>query len=465
MQFDTSQQLAISRATSLPFSIITGGAGSGKTTIIREITERLEHAGETVSLCAFAGKAAARIREACDHPASTIHRLLGYTGTKYMTESLSDQSVIVDECSMVDASLLAEIVRRNPKRLVLVGDQAQLPPVGRGQPFHDLIVLLPNLVSNLTTCYRATEAVFNAASIIRSGGRPPEFDTSEGERWTMMNTGDAARTQAKILEWVKADAFDWERDIIIVARNGETDVEPCTVKGLNKAIVNMISPRGENEKFKVGDRVINTKNLPDLDFFNGSTGTIHSIDIDGGIYIRTDIPAIDRRKTTDERNPVYTMYVLFSRELRKHLQLAYALTVHKSQGSSYRNVCLACFNRDIHAKLLDRSIESIHRIAIDLRPGILDAGLVAALEWLALRADVREAFRARGITDPREVPLITTEIISAALKAELEALAARPENMIDTSDIPEVMDWRAAERGRFYRPTRLYPAQLGLSRS
>jgi exodeoxyribonuclease V alpha subunit len=257
---------------------------------------------------------------------------------------------------MVDASLLAEIVRRNPKRLVLVGDQAQLPPVGRGQPFHDLIVLLPNLVSNLTTCYRATEAVFNAASIIRSGGRPPEFDTSEGERWTMMNTGDAARTQAEILEWVKADAFDWERDIIIVARNGETDVEPCTVKGLNKAIVNMISPRGENEKFKVGDRVINTKNLPDLDFFNGSTGTIHSIDIDGGIYIRTDIPAIDRRKTTDERNPVYTMYVLFSRELRKHLQLAYALTVHKSQGSSYRNVCLACFNRDIHAKLLDRSL-------------------------------------------------------------------------------------------------------------
>lgn len=355
MNFDTAQLSAIDKACSTPVSIVTGGAGTGKTTIIKAITEKLESAKEKVALAAFAGKAAARIREACEHPASTIHRLLGFNGKSFQVGDLKEASIIVDEASMVDSMLLAEIVRRKPRRLCLVGDPAQLPPVGRGQPFHDLINLRPDMVASLTTCYRATEAVFQAATAIRNGGRPPMAAQSESEKWTMINTGNAKQTQAEILRWVESGHFDFEQDVILCARNGDTENDACTIKGLNAAIVDLIAPRDGKTKFRTGDRVINTKNIPELDVWNGTTGTVHTVDQDGGIWVKTDLPVIDWTKSADEKNATYTSHVLFAKDNRKHLQLAYAMTVHKAQGSQYRNVLMCCFNRD-NWGLLDRSL-------------------------------------------------------------------------------------------------------------
>lgn len=355
MIFDANQAAAIQSACNSKLSIITGGAGMGKTTIIKEITNRLEYQDQEVLLCAFAGKAAARLREACEHPASTIHRMLGYNGKAFSVESLQGKTVIMDESSMVDSIIMAEVVNRKPQRLVLVGDPAQLPPVGRGQPFHDLINIRPDLVSTLTRCYRATEAVYQAANTIRSGGRPPMQAQSDNEKWSIVNTGNAERTHNTILSWVKAGAFDFEQDIILVARNGENDEEPCTVRGLNKAIVHAISPRDEKIKFVKGDRVINTKNMVELDVWNGTTGTVHEVDIDGGVWVHTDTPVIDVSKSSESADTVYTDYVLFSKENARNLQLAYALTVHKAQGSQARNVCMVALQRDTHC-LLDRSL-------------------------------------------------------------------------------------------------------------
>lgn len=178
--------------------------------------------------------------------------------------------------------------------------------------------------------------------------------TSPNESWKMLNTGDQARTQAAVLKWVPH--FDFEQDIILCPRNGEDkDPAPATVKALNAAIVQMLSPRDDLKQFKSGDRVINTKNFPKKDVWNGTTGTVHSVDIDGGVWVRTDIPVIDWDKTRDESDPVYTDKVLFERkEMRRALEFAYALTTHKSQGSQYRRVVFIALNRDIHS-LLDRS--------------------------------------------------------------------------------------------------------------
>ena len=355
MQLDSIQLEAVNRAVSLPFSITTGGAGTGKTTIIDNMTRELTARGESVSLVAFAGKAAARLREACRYPSSTIHRMLQYNGVGFGAGDLDDQSIIVDEASMIPAELMSEIVSRNPRRLVLVGDQAQLPPVGKGQPFHDLLDLRPDLVTNLTTCYRATEAVYKAANAIRNGERPPMQENSPNESWRAINTGDPDRTQAVIMDWVKGGMLDFSQDIILCPRNGDNPEQAATVEGLNAAISEHFRPGTKPLDFSSGDRVINTKNMPEKDVWNGTSGTVHAVDIDGGVWVTTDVPVIDHNQTTDEMQPVYTDKVFFTKTERKSLQLAYALTVHKAQGSQYRRVLYACLNRDSFA-LLDRSL-------------------------------------------------------------------------------------------------------------
>jgi len=359
MTFDAAQLAAITRATSTArVTLISGSAGTGKTTIIREICNRIEEEETDLKplLCAFSGKAAARLREATQRPASTIHRMLAYDGTSFKADpdSLTGRTVIVDEASMIDAPLLAEITRRNPARLILIGDQAQLPPVGRGQPYHDILALRPDLAINLTRCYRASEAVFQAAVAIRAGSTPPMQLTTPGERWAAVNTGDAARTQSTVLSWVTADAWDFEQDIVLVPRNGESDDDPATVRGLNRAIADAVLPRDwkdKKQRFQVGDRVINGKNLPKLDCWNGTIGTISAIDIDGGIWVRVDDPVQTHPGMDDG---AMTDRVLFSRSDRNNLSLAYALTAHKSQGSQYRRVLVVCLCKDAHS-LLSRS--------------------------------------------------------------------------------------------------------------
>ena len=345
MNLDPTQQAAIDHAVTGPrLAIITGGAGTGKTTIIAQIAARVQ----SPILCAFAGKAAARLREATGHASSTIHRALGYDGKKFSRgKSLRGRSVIVDEASMVSADIMAEIIRRNPDRLILVGDEAQLPPVGHGQPFHDLIKLRPHLVYSLSICWRQSEAVYRAATAIRNGNKPARIEESPSERWEIRAAGGAEATHAAVLDMVRAGEIDFERgtDIVLCPRNGDGPDTPCSVKGLNAAIVDLVNPRQDDEtKLLPGDRIINTKNTPDLDIWNGTTGTVHSVDQDGHITIELDTATSDGE----------TMIRLTKKQARA-LQLAYALSVHKSQGSQYRRVIFTAIERDSYM-LLSRSL-------------------------------------------------------------------------------------------------------------
>lgn len=349
MKLDPTQLEAIDHAVRGKFSVITGGAGTGKTTIIKEIAEQLEEKGNSVLMCAFAGKAASRLKEATKKEATTIHRMLGFMGTKFVRESLRGHCVIVDEASMVDSELMAEIIKREPEKLILVGDAAQLPPVGKGQPFHDIISLRPDVVYVLSKCYRNSEAVFKAATAIREGTQVLDFDESPNEKWRILQTGNDDLTHAAIINQVRKGFFDFDKDIILCPKNGDPEML-ATVDALNEDIAAIVNPRQPHEKFVVGDRVMNTKNNPDKDIWNGTTGKVAAVSVDGGLHLDLDEPVIDWVRSTS-RDTVYKTQVSLTKTEVKELKLAYAMTVHKSQGSQYRKVVFVCLSRDARALL------------------------------------------------------------------------------------------------------------------
>lgn len=378
MTLDDTQLAAVAFASSRRLSLVTGGAGTGKTTIVREIAAAVPHP----VLCSFAGKAAARLREATCFPASTIHSLLRYNGATFAAGPLHGKSVIVDEASMLPSALLYEIVSREPARLVLVGDAAQLPPVGKGQPFHDLLALRPGLSRELTTCYRATEAIHAASREIRAGNVPRRILQTAAERYEFRPTGAPPETHRAILSLAETGEIDFAQDVVIVPRNGTGPDDPCTVASLNAALRPIANPRHDPERrIDIGDRVINTKNQPDADVWNGTTGTVHAIDDEEGVIVKLDFPA------TDQATGEPTEYITFDRqEMAPHLHLAYALTVHKAQGSQYRRVVTACLDRDAWA-LLDRAL--LYTAVTRAREQCLVVGNPAAFASAVSRVSVR----------------------------------------------------------------------------
>lgn len=353
---DESQLAAVKNAIRGKISIVNGGAGVGKTTVIKMIYRGIRKCFPElqIKLCAPTGKAAARLKEASGIPATTIHVMLGAMGNDLFSAGpLNKCAVIVDESSMVDSALLAEILSRQPAKIVLVGDQAQLTPVGNGQPFHDIIALFPGLVNTLTKCYRNTEAVFQAANKIRSGNLPRRAAESENEKWTVVNAADPAEAQELICEWAKADIIDFEKDIVLCPKNGkkreDDSFQEGTVNGLNAALLAIDrEKRGAagDRKFIPGDRVINTVNMPEAHVWNGTTGTVCACDSEG-LFVTLDVPFRDASGEEVHR-------VRFSKEMAKNLRYAYALTVHKSQGSQYRKVFVLALPRDKFQ--LDRSL-------------------------------------------------------------------------------------------------------------
>ena len=243
---------------------------------------------------------------------------------------------------MVDARLLAEIVRRNPYRLVLVGDEAQLPPVGSGQPFHDLVRLMPSCVSTLAHCYRNSEAIYCVSQSVRNGIVPEKDVVSDNELCRLHSTRGAESAHRRIVGMVEDGGIDFARDIVVCAVNGETDGStPCSVESLNKDIKAIVNPGDGTRRFDDGDRVICTVNTPGIDCWNGTTGTVDCFDHAGDMFVWLD--------GEDGRN------VRVPRVSVKDWKLAYALTVHKSQGSQYRKVVFAATLRDARV-LLDRSM-------------------------------------------------------------------------------------------------------------
>lgn len=369
IEYAPMQREAIALAAQNRMLVITGGPGTGKTTILKAVLALYDELELETYLAAPTGRAAKRMSELCGTEASTIHRMLGAKMSedgetvvfgKDEEDKLACDALIIDECSMVDITLMHAILKalKPDCRILLVGDADQLPSVGPGNVFSDIIRsgVVPTV--HLTEIFRQkadSRIVRNAHMIDR--GEHPDFNENSGDffRLRRMQGGSCVDTIVELCKKRLPENMNIPSNQIQVlspSRKGETG----TVN-LNKCLQAALNPPDEkkNEKlfgetvFRVGDRVIQIKNNYDIAWkdklgksgmgiYNGDIGTIVEIDTVSE-YLKVDY---------DDRTALYGF------EMLNELEHAWALTVHKSQGSEYRAVILSL--NPVAQLLLTRSV-------------------------------------------------------------------------------------------------------------
>lgn len=359
IEFDELQRKAIFTAVKERITLLTGGPGTGKTTTLNGIIRVFESENISFALCAPTGRAAKRISELTGREAKTLHRLLEYAPrdgeyvfNKNRDNQLQYEAVIADESSMIDLSLFSHLLDALPlkSKLILVGDAAQLPPVGAGNVFSDLLGCgyLPTV--RLDRIFRQAQQsliVTNAHEILN--GRMPVLNAKDRDFFFIpTSSAEALHSLVESLCTARlpnAYGFDPVRDIQVLSptRKGSSGTA-----ALNETLREALNPAdGKKEEipfrglvFREGDKVMQIRNDYDL------VGEKPDGDIENGIFngdIGT-VESIDRRAETlsvrfDDR--LYT-YSLNSSEIDE-LEPAYAITVHKSQGSEFDAVVLPLF--------------------------------------------------------------------------------------------------------------------------
>ena len=349
------QRKAVELAAEHGVLILTGGPGTGKTTTVRGIVSLFERMGLAIVLAAPTGRAAQRLGELTGREAQTIHRLLGMswneathevTFTKGEKEPLEADAVIVDEMSMVDLPLFAALLRalRPGTRLVMVGDADQLPSVGAGNVFSDLIRSGKVETVFLREVFRQAErsAIIRNAHAVNAG-EPPRLQNDQGDFYFLCRR-DAQRAVSTVVELCQSRLPEkmgipvGDIQVMTPTRKG-----PAGTENLNRLLQDALNPakpgqpeiRWGERIFRPGDRVMQTRNDYDIlwekedgtvgsGVFNGDVGRIQAID-PAGEWLA--ILYEDRK-------------ALYSLEMLSEIDLAYAQTVHKAQGSEYPCVVL-----------------------------------------------------------------------------------------------------------------------------
>ena len=370
IEYSSEQEQAIREAATSGLLLITGGPGTGKTTILNGILSLLGQMQLRCLLAAPTGRAAKRLTEVTGEDASTIHRLLEAsidqnTGNMFFVRDednpLKCDAVIVDEMSMVDVELLHSLLQAIPqgKRLILVGDPDQLPPVGPGFPFSDMLRSAQLPTVRLTEIFRQAQEsliVMNAHRVNR--GEMPDLKNVKSDFFFMRRQSedavcslirDLCTTRLPKNMGIPSDQIQ----VLSPTRKGGVGT-----MNLNKMLQEALNPAAPDKKerqfgefiFREGDRVMQIRNNYDImwkrcdgsavgtGIFNGDVGTITEIE-----------PSTESLTVTfDDRVAEYDFTQL------NELEPAYAMTVHKSQGSEYRAVILTAWNGSPY--LLSRSI-------------------------------------------------------------------------------------------------------------
>jgi len=338
-------------------AVITGGPGTGKTTLIRSINAIIAAFGKQVLLAAPTGRAARRLSEVCRKKAETIHRLLGYNFKddrfdKNQDNPLDADVVIIDEASMVDVLLMYHLMQALPTNaiLILVGDIFQLPSVGPGNVLADMIASNHIPVFYLKKIFRQAHEspiVVNAHKV-RRGELPALRKLNETEKLSefyFMEQDDAGKVAATIVELCSQTlpgrfGFDPAHEVQVLTPMhkgviGTTNLNQVLQKVLNPNPV-LIETRGSI--FKSGDKVMHLKNNYQKEVFNGDIGTIISID----------------KKEEMLAVKYYGRVVDYDFKELSEISLAYAISVHKSQGSEYPAVIMPIMTQ--HFILLQRNL-------------------------------------------------------------------------------------------------------------
>lgn len=332
VEYDEVQAEAIREAVSSKVMVLTGGPGTGKTTTTQGIIAALKAMGLRILLAAPTGRAAKRMSEATGMEAKTIHRLLEYNpkdGYKRNDDNpLEGDALIVDECSMIDLLLMNNLMKAIPAgmRLVLVGDIDQLPSVGAGNVLRDIIDSKRIPVTRLTRIFRQAQEsrIVMSAHAINKGVFP---DTSNGKNtdFFFIQQEDPEQAVETILKLVKErlpNAYKRPTSDIQVLTPMQRGVVGAA--NLNMALQTVLNPgqvslNRSGYSYRQGDRVMQLRNNYDKEVFNGDLGYIERVDMED----RTLFVCFDGRTVEYDVSEL------------DELTLAYATTIHKSQGSEY----------------------------------------------------------------------------------------------------------------------------------
>ena len=352
-QLTDEQWAAVRGAFAARLSVLTGGPGVGKTVCTKEIVAEAEAANATIALCAPTGRAARRMEEATGHAAQTIHRLLEWMPGRRPTyrpgHPLPADLVIVDEASMLNLRLTEVLLEglAESTHVVFVGDADQLPPIGAGKPFEDLIDSGVAPVVRLSQIFRqAARSMITTAAHEINHGRPPHLEPGEDQVHDFFfvertNPERALETVVEVVAERAPKSFDVDpiREVQVLAPMYRGAVG---IDALNERLQARLNPNGRravSDRFRIGDRLIQTRNSHELGLMNGSI-----------VFLREDNPeeeaiAVD----TDEGGSLIIPYGETAT-----LRLAYAISVHKAQGCEVPVVVGVCHRS--HSRMLTRPL-------------------------------------------------------------------------------------------------------------
>lgn len=367
-----TQAQAIETALNSAVMILTGGPGTGKTTVIKGLVEvyaelhglsldpkyyAQKEEPFPIVLAAPTGRAAKRLAESTELPAMTIHRLLGFTGQEDKDEEtgreITGKLVIIDEMSMVDTWLAHQLMKSLPEdvQIVFVGDQDQLPPVGPGQVLKDLLASKQLPTVELTDVYRQAEGstIIEIAHQIKKGIVPDTLTVKTNDR-SFIKAG-ADQVSGVVTQIVKSAVSKGQtiRDVQVLAPMYKG---PAGIDALNKQIQELVNPNDGTRKelvfgdtiFRIGDKVLQLVNQPESNVFNGDMGEVISI--------------IKAKETIEKQDLLIVNFdgieVTYQRADLNQITLAYCCSIHKSQGSEFQTVIMPVVRG--YTKMLRRNL-------------------------------------------------------------------------------------------------------------